>query len=129
MHLNSLAHALPERAWTQRECWEALQVSPYAKRLRRRSMEILERVLTGDSGIETRHFCTERLDQLLGRSAEQLNRDFERQAPVLAAEALAKAMKAADAGSVDALFVCTCTGYLCPGLSSYVAEIAGIRPD
>jgi alkylresorcinol/alkylpyrone synthase len=30
---------------------------------------------------------------------------------------------------VDALFVCTCTGYLCPGLSSHIAEQAGLRPD
>lgn len=129
MHLASLAHALPERSWTQRNCWDTLKDSPYAKSLRRRSMEILERVLTGDSGIQTRHFCTERLDQLVGRSAEQLNRDFELQAPRLATQALQQALVKADVASVDALFVCTCTGYLCPGLSSYIAELAGLKPD
>jgi predicted naringenin-chalcone synthase len=129
MYLASLAHALPERSWSQAECWDALKDSPHARELRRRSLEILERVLTGDSGIENRHFATERLDQLLGRSAEQLNRDFEREAPPLAARALQSAMAKANAAEVDALFVCTCTGYLCPGLSSYVAERAGIRPD
>ena len=31
--------------------------------------------------------------------------------------------------AIDALFVCTCTGYLCPGVSSHLAEQTGVRPD
>ena len=42
-------------------------------------------------------------------------RDFEREAPQLGAQALRNAMEKADIADVDALFVCTCTGYLCPG--------------
>ena len=30
---------------------------------------------------------------------------------------------------IDALIICTCTGYLCPGLTSYVAEQLGLRPN
>src|SRR5207244_10626509 len=30
---------------------------------------------------------------------------------------------------IDALIISTCTGYLCPGLSSYVAERLGLRAD
>jgi alkylresorcinol/alkylpyrone synthase len=33
------------------------------------------------------------------------------------------------AKELDALFVCTCTGYLCPGVSSHVAEQLGMRED
>jgi predicted naringenin-chalcone synthase len=33
------------------------------------------------------------------------------------------------AAEVDALFVCTCTGYLCPGVSSHIAELTGMRDD
>jgi alkylresorcinol/alkylpyrone synthase len=32
------------------------------------------------------------------------------------------------AGEIDALLVSTCTGYLCPGLTSYVSEQLGLRP-
>jgi len=32
-------------------------------------------------------------------------------------------------GEIDALFVCTCTGFLCPGVSSHLAEQVGIRTD
>jgi alkylresorcinol/alkylpyrone synthase len=31
------------------------------------------------------------------------------------------------AADLDALFICTCTGYLCPGVTSHVAELLGLR--
>jgi len=34
-----------------------------------------------------------------------------------------------EAEQIDALLVCTCSGYLCPGVTSYVAEDLGLRPD
>lgn len=129
MYLSSISHALPERSWSQLECWNAMKSSPYAATLRKRSMEILERVFTGDCGIETRHFCTERLDELLGRGPEQLSRDYEREAPRLGARALKSAMEKAGVGDVDALMVCSCTGYLCPGLSSHIAEAMKLKPE
>jgi predicted naringenin-chalcone synthase len=128
MYLASLASALPEKSWSQEECWAALRDSPVAASLRRRSLDLVERVLLGDSGIERRHFCTEHLGSLLGRSAQQLNQSFEREAPLLATCALRTAMERADVATVDALFICTCTGYLCPGLTSHVAEAAGLAP-
>ena len=30
---------------------------------------------------------------------------------------------------LDALIICTCTGYLCPGVTSYVSEQLGLRTD
>ena len=33
------------------------------------------------------------------------------------------------AGQIDALLICTCTGYLCPGVTSYVAEQLGLRSN
>ena len=35
----------------------------------------------------------------------------------------------AQAGDIDAILISTCTGYLCPGLTSYVSERLGLRPD
>ena len=50
---------------------------------------------------------------------------------MLAAQAAERAL--ANAGSraeeIDALVISTCTGYLCPGLTSYVGEQLGCRPD
>lgn len=129
MTLASIATALPERSWTQRECWESLRDARFVRGLKPRSRDILERVLLGDGGIEKRHFAAERLDDIFDRSAQDLNETFEREAAQLGTRALSAAMAMANVGAVDALFVCTCTGYLCPGLSSHIAESVSLSPS
>ncbi len=131
MFLHALANAVPAQRLTQRECWEILRGARATKRLRASSRTLLEKILTGDSGIETRHFALPDLDSIFELDAEQLNRAFEREAPALGERALRAALTEAGlkARELDALVVCTCTGYLCPGLSSFVAERVGMRPD
>jgi predicted naringenin-chalcone synthase len=130
MFLQSLASAFPEARYTQRECWSIAKSSPFLAQLSRRSAKILETVLSGSSGIETRHFAVP-TGKLFSADAEELNKMFEELAPPLAARALESACESAktDVQSIDALFVCTCTGYLCPGVSSHLAEQIGVRPD
>ena len=126
MFLRSLSHALPPQSWTQEECWHAVRDSPVRHQLKPRSLALLEKVLLGNSGIATRHFATDRLTHLLDRDAQQLSESFEKEASLLATTALQQAMQRAEIGTVDALIVCTCTGYLCPGLSSHIAERAAL---
>jgi alkylresorcinol/alkylpyrone synthase len=68
---------------------------------------------------------------VFGHDAQSLNETFEDEAPRLAAKALANALQKAGmaAAELDALFLATCTGYLCPGVTSHVAEQSGMRPD
>jgi len=89
----------------------------------------MEKLLKANNGIETRHLAIEDLDHIFDLDAEALNRAFERHAPTVAAHALRQALERAElqASELDALFVCTCTGYLCPGVSSYIAEALGMR--
>lgn len=96
--------------------------------LRPRSRDLLEKILTGDSGIATRRFAQDDLAHVLSLDAEGLHREFEKAAPRLAAQALTSALEKGGArpSELDALFVCSCTGYLCPGISSYVAERLGV---
>jgi predicted naringenin-chalcone synthase len=129
MFYRSLATALPSRSWTQSECWQTLRDASALTSLQPRSRELLEKVLLGNNGIETRHFATERLEDVFECDARGLNESFEREATVLASAALRKALARADIGAVDALFICTCTGYLCPGLSSHVAEALSLPGD
>jgi len=130
MYLQSLASAFPEARYTQPECWDLLKANGALVPLNRRSVKILEAVLSGQSGIDTRHFAIAP-DNLFRMDASALNVAFEREAPPLGQSALAKACAAAHVAprEIDALFVCTCTGYLCPGVSSHLAEIAGLRED
>lgn len=130
MFLRSIASAVPPHTFTQDQCWNALREG--TARLRPRSRSLLEKILTGgSSGISTRHFAFGNLDPLFSRDAGELNRDYEREAPALASDALTKALEKSgiSASRLDALFLCTCTGYLCPGVTSHVAEKLGLRPD
>jgi predicted naringenin-chalcone synthase len=132
MYLRSLATAVPPHAFTQEACWAAMKNEPLLSPLKPRSRALLEKILTsGTSGIEQRHLALNTLQESFSRSAEQLNQHFEQHAPPLAAEALLAALQESGhlASELDALFVCTCTGYLCPGVSSYLAEITGMRHD
>ena len=101
------------------------------QRLNRRSRLILSTILRGDSGIEQRQFAVRDIGNLFSADADALNDEFRHTAPALAAEALQPALKEAGCApsELDALVVCTCTGYLCPGLSSYISERLSLRPD
>lgn len=131
MYLQSLATALPPHAFRQAELFEILCNSRATEFLRPRSRDLLERILLGDSGIETRHFCEPDLPSIFQRDAGGLHALYELHAPRLAANALQKACDKAGVSprEIDALLVCSCTGYLCPGPSSHVAELLGMRQD
>jgi alkylresorcinol/alkylpyrone synthase len=131
MHLLSLASSFPDRKVTQRECFSLLEQSGHLEALKPRSRGLLEKVLLGDSGISSRRLAPERLEKILSANPEELHRLFESEAPRLASSALEQACAKGGilAGSIDALLVCTCTGYLCPGISSHVSERLGLRTD
>ncbi len=132
MYLRSLATAVPPRSFSQQECWEAFQGKGLLDSLRPRSASLVEKVLTsGAAGIERRNFALEKIGPVFARGAQELNESFECEAPGLAGKALAKALQRGgiDAAEVDALFLCTCTGYLCPGVGSHIAEQMGLRED
>jgi len=131
MYLHALATALPFPAYTQVECWNIVQNSEARQRLSRRSVLTLQAILKHDSGIATRHFAMPNIERVFSRTPDELNEGFRIEAPRLAARALASALTSAGlgAGQLDALLICTCTGYLCPGVTSYVAEQLGLRSN
>ncbi len=132
MYLKSLATAVPPHSYSQATCWEAVRGNGLLHKIKPRSAALMEKVLTnGASGIATRHFAMDALEPVFTRDAQQLNECFERQAPEVASAALATALREAGipADGLDALFICTCTGYLCPGVTSHVAEKLGLKPD
>ncbi|MEI7822677.1 MAG: 3-oxoacyl-[acyl-carrier-protein] synthase III C-terminal domain-containing protein [Verrucomicrobiota bacterium] len=131
MFLHALATAVPPATFTQAQCWEIIQAAPAKQRLTRRTQLILRTILKGDSGVKTRHFAVPEIGGVFDLTSDQLNAAFCAEAPPLASRALTAALAQAGvtAGEVDALLVCTCSGYLCPGVSSYVAEQLGLRSD
>lgn len=132
MYLKSIASAVPPRSFSQEECWDAMNQACLLDSLRPRSGELIRKILTNrESGIDRRNLALDEIQDVFSRDAQALNEHFERHAPTLANEAMESALNKAGiaASEIDALFLCTCTGYLCPGVSSHVSERAGLRPD
>jgi predicted naringenin-chalcone synthase len=129
--LIGLGTAVPPRRFTQPECWAALQHAPQFPQLNARSRALLKKVLTGENGIAARHLAVESLADAFVLTPDAMHTRFARHAPELAAQAAERALAAAQLASkeVDAIIISTCTGYLCPGLTSYVSEWLGLRSD
>jgi predicted naringenin-chalcone synthase len=124
MFLSGLGTAAPPTRWTQTQCWDALIASDYLRTLNTRSQAILRKVLRGNNGICSRFLAFDRLSEAFDFDPDVLDARFAKHAPAVASEAALRAL--ADAGlepaDVDAVIISTCTGYLCPGLTSYVTE-------
>jgi len=131
MVIVGLGTAAPSRRYTQKECWEAAQKTKQFEQLTSRSRAIIKKILTGNNGIETRHLALEDISQAFELTPDALHARFARNAPLLAKQAAERALADSgdDAQAIDALVVSTCTGYLCPGLSSYLAEGLGLSPE
>ena len=131
MYLHALATAVPPATFTQADCWEIVQRSAVRERLKKRSMLILQTILRGEHGIAQRHFAMPEIERVFDRTPDELNGVFRHEAPKLAIAALQRALTKAgiEPKEIDALLICTCTGYLCPGVTSYVAEQLGLRAN
>jgi alkylresorcinol/alkylpyrone synthase len=131
MHILGLGTATPPHRYTQAECWAALQASPQFPGLTARARTILETVLLGNNGITSRCLALDSLKEAFELNPDALHRRFIRHAPMLAAEAAWRALRDADQSvdDIEGVIISTCTGYLCPGLTSYVTESLGLRPD
>lgn len=88
---------------------------------------LLRRIFIDNQSIAFRHMGMDALSDALQNSQDELIARYKKFAVPVAVEAASKAL--ADVGlapnDVHALVVNTCTGYLCPGLTSYVAPCDG----
>ena len=131
MFIAGLGTAVPPKRWTQTQCWDAVVASDYLPKLNPRSQAILRKVLRGNNGICSRHLAFNHLSEAFAFDPDVLDARFAAHAPIVAARAAERALADADVtvGEVDAVIVSTCTGYLCPGLTSYVTELLGLPID
>ena len=131
MYFTGLGTAVPPRSFTQRECWEALQRADRPE-ITARTRAILQGILTHDNGIERRSLALDNLDEGFDLDPDTLHRRFAEErarARLRSGRGVRSPTRSSAAGEIDAVVVSTCTGYLCPGLTSYVAEALGLRPD
>jgi predicted naringenin-chalcone synthase len=131
MYVTGLGTATPPQRYTKAECLHAFERADWFGRLDERAHQVPHMVLQRDNGIDTRHLAVATLDEVFQINPDPLTRRSEVHAPALAAQAGEPALQHAGLGAqlIDAVVVSTCTGYLYPGLSTYVVERLGLRPD
>jgi alkylresorcinol/alkylpyrone synthase len=131
MYFLGLGTAAPATRYTQAQCYDALESSPQFAGLERRSRALAQRLLLNDNGIKTRALALDSLAEAFDARPDILHQRFVAHAPRLAREAAERALRdaACSARDIDAVIVSTCTGYLCPGLTSYVIEGLGLSSN
>src|SRR5688500_15810428 len=93
MFIQGLGTAVPDMRYTQVECWEALQVSRRFAALGAPARALLQRVLCGDSGVQSRHLALNSLEEAFEIDPDVLQRRFLEHAPALAARAAEQALE------------------------------------
>jgi polyketide synthase Type III len=131
MFIAGLGTATPPKQYTQVECWEAFQRAKQFEQLDRRAHATLQKVLLHENGIHTRSLALDSLDETFAIDPNTLHRRFAKHAPMLVSEAASSALHQAglEPRAIDAVIISTCTGYLCPGLTSYAMEALGLKSD
>jgi predicted naringenin-chalcone synthase len=131
MHFNGVGTALPTTRYTKADCLFAFERSDWYARLDTRAHLIARTVLQRDNGIDARYLSVPTIDDVFTIDPDTLSQRFLAHAPALAEQAASRALERAGlaASDIDAVVISTCTGYLCPGLSSHVAERLGLRAD
>src|SRR5688572_14390234 len=120
MFIVGLGTAVPRQRYTQAECWAQGSNVEKFQQLSPRARAIIKRILLGNNGIESRHLALDSIAEVFEIDPDTLHARFAKNAPVLARQAAERALAAAaiDPRQIDAVIVSTCTGYLCPGLTS-----------
>lgn len=125
-YLAAIGVATPDFAVNQQEAAAFLR-QHYDGLLSARTLRLVEKIFA-HPGINRRRLAVEGLEDLLAEDQERRIARFTRQAVALAAKAMENALAGASCRpeQVTALIVNTCTGYICPGLSSYLIEPLGL---
>jgi len=124
-HIASVAVAVPPYAVNQ-DFAEKFVEKAYGHRLTKQSMSLVHSMLAHPS-VRKRHFAFDSPECLVDEDPDSRVARFTRWSLDLSARATRRALDQAGVGpeEVDGIVVNTCTGYICPGLSTYLIEELG----
>jgi predicted naringenin-chalcone synthase len=125
-HIASLAVVVPPYSADQAFAEEFMR-RHYGGKLSPRSLGLIRTTFQHRS-IQKRHFALDDPDCLVDEAPDARIARFTRWSLELSAQAIARALSKAGAGvdAVTGLVVNTCTGYICPGISTYLIERLGL---
>ncbi len=125
-YIGTVARAVPPYIASQKEADEFF-TRHYAHRLGPRSLALMHK-LFAHPAISRRAFAFDDPSCLVDEDPDSRIERFRRWAVKLSSEAVTGALRNADidVGEVSALVINTCTGYICPGISTYLIEELGL---
>ncbi len=127
VRIASVATAVPPFAMEQQNAGAYLE-EHFGARLTPRSRTVLRQVFAHPS-VRKRHFAIEDPASLIDEDPDRRVARFTRWAVDLSEQAARKALGQIGLAPADVsrLVVNTCTGYLCPGIATYLIERLGLR--
>jgi predicted naringenin-chalcone synthase len=129
VRLAAVATATPPYVAGQRQA-EDFFTRNFSERLSHRSLELMRKFLAHPS-IRERRFAFNSPGCLVEENPDEKIARFLKWAVELSAQASRRALAGAGLkpGDINALIVNTCTGYVCPGLTSYLVERLGLSAN
>ncbi len=129
VRLVGLGTANPPLRVSQREVFDTyVALVPMSQKAR----DVLKQVLVDNPSIAYRNMAMDSLAEcVFHNTQDELIVRYQKYAVPMALDAARNALDQAGLASadIDAVVANTCTGYLCPGLTSYVAEGLGLRKN
>ena len=125
-YITSFACVVPPFSLDQATSAELVR-KHYAPELNTRSLGLV-RATFSHPGIRKRHFAVDDPACIMDESPDQKIARFTEKSIELSSQAVTRALDQAGvcARNVTALVVNTCTGYICPGISTYLMERLGL---
>jgi len=125
-HIASMAIATPPHTLDQAELGR-LAHKHYQRRLSPRSMSVIHALFSHPS-IKQRNFAIDNVENLVDEDLDARVARFTHWSQELSAQAINKALAQTglSTGDVSGLVVNTCTGYICPGIATYLIEKLGL---
>lgn len=122
-----IATANPKFKLSQKESLETLR----HKKLLSRVEDVLYKRFLLDKGIETRYFAVSKSKDFFVEDQGSLVARFQKEAARLSVSAIKNCLRqlTINEKAIDCIIATTCTGYLCPGLTSYIIEEVRLRND
>ena len=126
VRIGSIAVATPPYRINQAQA-EAFLTKHYSEKLSPRNLAIMRKIFAHPSVIR-RHLAVENLECLVNEPPDNRIARFTNWAIDLSSQAIVKALNRVGLTTADVsgLVVNTCTGYICPGISTYIIEKLGL---
>lgn len=125
VRIASIAVATPPHSINQAQS-EAFLTKYYSDKLSSKSLTIMRKIFAHPS-ISRRHLAVDNLECLVDEDPDSRIARFTQWAVDLSSRAIVQALRQAElpVNDVTGLVVNTCTGYICPGISTYLIEKLG----